>query len=485
MKSIISLIVFLIVCVIINSPITAQESGYEISVRIEQYDGDTAFLAYRRADKVYSRDTTALENGQFVFKGDEVLPTGVYLVLMPPDNKFFEFIVTPDEQHFSVETKAPDFFDHLTFKNAPDNDLLNEYQNYMNEKIAQANAIQEQIGNAQDESLKAKFQVQQERLMASVRDHQNEIRTKKPNSFTSKLIGAFQEPEVPEPPLLEDGTPDSRFQFQYYKSHFFDSFDFSEPGFVNTPYLKQKIDQYLDKLNAQRPDSLKVAVDYILQKAQMNEQVFRFTLPHILNKYYRPNIVGLDEVYVHVANKYYKTGRADWVSEDNLKKILDDAYMINNVLIGNPAPQVSCQLYDYDTESWTENLISLYDIQSKYTVVFLWKPGCPACKKMTEELKAFYEEWKEKGVEVYAISSAAMKDLEKAKNDIIEKDVSWITVADPKLKARALVKFYGTSLPKLYLLDKDKKILASRVGASQLEEIISKNEEEQDMNGSK
>jgi hypothetical protein len=57
--------------------------------------------------------------------------------------------------------------------------------------------------------------------------------------------------------------------------------------------------------------------------------------------------------------------------------------------------------------------------------------------------------------------------------------VNWITVADPYLKARALMKYYGTSLPKVYLLDKNKTIRASRVGASQLAEIIMKEQEKE------
>jgi hypothetical protein len=91
---------------------------------------------------------------------------------------------------------------------------------------------------------------------------------------------------------------------------------------------------------------------------------------------------------------------------------------------------------------------------------------------MTEDLKPFYDKWKGKGVEIFSISSANSTELDKAIEDIHEKNMPWIITADPYNRARALQHFYGTSLPKLYILDKDKKVIANRVGAAQLEQII-------------
>jgi thiol-disulfide isomerase/thioredoxin len=305
-----------------------------------------------------------------------------------------------------------------------------------------------------------------------VREHQNELKAKYPGSYVARLVAAFQEPEIPEAPLLPDGTPDKSFPFRYYRSHYWDGFDVADEVWINTPYLKDKIDRYLDKLTVQHPDSVISAVDVIMDRAVKSENNFKYILPYLLNKYYKPEIMGLDKAYVHLAEKYYKSGIADWVTEEQLKKITDDAFMINNVLLGNPAPNVKVQLYDPAKHEFTTELISPYDVEAEFTVVFLWKPGCGHCKKMTEELKPFYEKWKDKGVEIFSITSANHMDLEKALKDIKEKDMPWIITADPYQRARAMQNFYGTSLPKLYILNKDKKIMANRVGAQQLEQII-------------
>jgi len=457
---------------VISTSAQAQQPAHKIEVTINGYEGEQVFLGYRRADKTYSKDTTSLAKGKFTFEGPEPLPPGIYLVLMPPDNKWFEFVVTKTEQHFSVETTAPDFYKNLKFKGSKDNQLLLTYQRYMGEQVEVSKKIQEKMAAETSEDQKAVHQKQLEDLAKTVRAHQEKVIKDNPGTYTSKLILAFQEPDIPEPPKKADGTVDETFKFRYYRDHFWDGFDFSDEVFVNTPYLKEKMDRYLDKLTVQAPDSVAAAVDLILGKAQANKEVFRYCLPYLLNKYYTPEIMGLDAVYVHLSDKYYKTGKADWVSEESLKKITDDALMIRSVLIGKIAPDVKLQRFDPAEDKFTAELISPHDVQADYTVIFLWKPGCGHCKKMAEDLKVFYEEWKNKGVEIFSITSANQTELDKAVEDVHEKKMPWAIAADPYNRARALQHYYGTSLPKLYLLDKNKKVVANRVGVAQLPEII-------------
>ncbi|RME00268.1 MAG: DUF5106 domain-containing protein, partial [Bacteroidetes bacterium] len=448
-----------------------QQSGFHIEVQIDNWTGEQLYLGYRRGEKVYSRDTVPFAEGKAVFEGSEPLAPGIYLVLMPPDNKFFEFLVTTNEQHFSMKTAAPDFGGNLTFENAPENTLLKDYQLFMAKQVARSKELQQSIEAAPSPESKAMFQKQLEAVSEEVHARQRELMEQHPGTFAAKLVAAFKEPEFPPTP---PGQEEPLFRWQYYKKHYFDGFDFTEEAFANSPYLKEKIDYYLsDKMTVQVPDSVIQAVDVVLEKAQANEEVFKFVLPYLLNEYYTPKIMGLDAVFVHIAEKYYATGKATWISEDAKKKILDDAYMNKFVLIGNRAPNITVQQYDPETKSFPpDKLISLYDVDAEYTVIFLWKPGCGHCKHTTDELKPFYEEWHPKGVEIFSITSANHMELDKAISDVEYKKMPWIVTADPYMKARALIKFYGTTLPKLYILDRNKNIIASRVAVPQLGRII-------------
>ena len=450
----------------------AQAPAYQIDVTVDGYDGKEVFLGYRRADKTYSKDTTSLVDGKYTFEGQEPLPPGVYLVLMPPENKFFEFVVTKAEQKFSLQTVAPDFFKNLKVKGSKDNQLLLDYQRYMGEQVKESKAIQEKLAVETDAKKKDKLQEQLEEITRTVRKQQDKLVKDNPTTYTAKLIKAFQDPDIPEPPKNPDGSIDSTFKWRYYKAHYWDGFDFSDEIFVNTPYLKEKTDRYLDKMTILTPDSVIAAVDLMLGKAQANQEVYRYLLPYLLNKYYTPDIMGLDAVYVHLADNYYAAGKADWITEEGLKKIKDDALMMRNVLIGKQSPNIKVQRFDPLEDKFSSELISPYDVKADYTIIFIWKPGCGHCKHMTDELKPFYEEWKNKGVEIFSISSANHQELDEAVKDIHEKKMPWIITADPYLRARALQNYYGTSLPKLYVLDKDKKVVANRVGVKQLPDVI-------------
>ena len=459
----------------------AQEQGYHIEVQIENFEGDTVILGFRRAEKVYSKDTIGINaDGKFVFKGEEELPPGNYLVLLPPDNKFFDFVLMRGDQHFSTSTTAPDFFKNQKFKGSEENMLLYDYQAFMNDQIQLSKKIDEQLADsvAVTKAKKKKLEKQKKDVAEGVKAYQENILKKHPNTYVAKLIAAFKEVELPEDLKNAETEEGKKKAFQYYKDHYWDGFDLTDDTFVNSPYLKQKVDRYVDDLTMQKADSVIAAVNLILDRAAQNQEVFRFILPHLLNKYHKPKIMGLDKVYVHISDKYYKSGKADWVSEEVLKRITDDAYMIKGVLLGKQAPNVKVQLYDPAKEEFTTNLISPYDIKAEFTIIFLWKPGCGHCKAMTKELIPFYEKWKPKGIEIFSITSANHMDLKKAIKDIKEKEMPWIITADPYSRARALQHYYGVSLPKIYVLDKNKKIIANRVGVPQLEKIIEEHQVE-------
>ncbi len=476
------LIIFCILVFTFNSP--AQEQGYHIEVEIENYEGDTVFLGFRRGPKVYSKDTVAINaDGKFVFEGKEELQPGNYLILMPPDNKFFDFVLMRGDQHFSTSTKAPDFFKNQKFKGSKENSLLYDYQVFMNEQVQLSKKIDEELADSASltSAKRKKLERQKKDVTEGVKAYQEDIFKKHPGTYVAKLVAAFKETELPEHLKNNDSEEGKKLAFRYYKDHYWDGFDLSDDTFLNTPFLQQKVDRYMDELTMQVPDSVIASVDLILEKAEQNKGVFRFCLPHLLNKYHKPKIMGLDKAYVHISDKYYKSGKADWMSEEGLKRITDDAYMINGVLLGKQAPQVKVQKYDPATEEFTTNLISPYDLKSDFTIIFLWKPGCGHCKAMTKELIPFYEEWKDKGVEIFSITSANHMDLKKAIKDIKEKQMPWIITADPYSRALALQKYYGSSLPKLYVLDKDKKIIANRVGVPQLAKIIEEHQKKQEL----
>ncbi len=439
--------------------------GARIEITVRNYDEDHAILAFQYGNQVFSLDTIELASGHGILQLDSLLPAGSYFLLFPPDNQWVEFLVGYDGQQYKIQTVAPYFSDSLRIIGSPENDLFNYYRTFMRAHLDSAAHIQAQIAQAKEQFEINRLQDSLDALGRKVRHYQEALAKANNLLFAGKLIAALIEVEPPN-------SSDTMLAYYYMRNHYWDYFDFSEPGLVRTSVIADKLDFWLDELIPPTVDSVIAAVNQLLHKAQANEQMHRFVLTYLLNKYYRPPFMGLDAVFVYLVNEYYAKGKAPWIDEQTLRRLLTDAHMMQGVLIGQPAPDVAVQLFDKTQGTFTDSLIRLYDLQAPFIVVFIWKPGCPACRKTEDLLKQYYPQWKAMGGEVFSITSATYQELDKAVQDALEKDMPWIVSADPYLKARAMQKYYATTVPKLYLLDADKRIIANRVGPEQLDEFI-------------
>src|SRR5690606_18777355 len=82
------------------------QNAYEIDVQIRNATSDTIYLAYFYGDAQYIRDTAVSTEGNlYTFRGEEALPEGVYMFVMPPENSFFQVLIDED-QNFTMKTDA-------------------------------------------------------------------------------------------------------------------------------------------------------------------------------------------------------------------------------------------------------------------------------------------------------------------------------------------------------------------------------------------
>jgi thiol-disulfide isomerase/thioredoxin len=196
----------------------------------------------------------------------------------------------------------------------------------------------------------------------------------------------------------------------------------------------------------------------------------------------------MDKVFVKLVNLYYATGKVNWLNDEQLSKIIERAGELRYSMCGEIAHDIT--LPGTDLQTWH----SLHDIEAKYTLIVIWESTCGHCKKELPILQTIYEEWHDKGLEIYAIgndfeSGPWLEYLEDSEYS------DWIHVSDnPGINhqdsAMALI-YSGTtdllslnfrstfdifSTPKLFLLDEEKRILAKQLGALQVAEIIYRRE---------
>ncbi len=437
----------------------AQE-GYQIDVELDGFEGDSLYLGFYYGNNQYLKDTAVIENGKFTFAGEETLDQGVYMVVIPPDNRFFQ-IHLDDDQQFSIKTNAEDPSKFMKVKGSKDNTLLYEYLNYLGRQKPKAEALQAKI-QAGDQDAVAKM----EKINEEVSAFQRKLISEHPNSLTAAIVKANLPLDLPEYP---DTDPDAQMKkWRWMQKNYFNNIDLTDERMVRTPFLFERVDYYINKLQVQHPDTISNAIDVVLEKMRPAKETFKYYLIHFLNEYAGSKIVGMDAVYVHLVEEYYAKGDADWTEEKQLQKIIDNAKELKPLLIGKTAPDV--RLEDRNGKSY-----NLHDIDSEYTVLYFWRYDCGHCKKSTPHMKKFYDNFKDRGVKLVAVCVKFTKDIPDCWKYVDENEIGdWMHLVDPYHRSKFSQVYNIKTTPQVYILDKNKEIISKRIGAEQLEEVMDK-----------
>lgn len=439
---------------IIYAPTVNGQSGYEIEVTLKGLRDTSCVLGhynYSRSSFI-ARDTAQVDaQGKMVFRG-ESLPGGIYLVLLPGNAKWAELVYSGTETRFSLESDTVDIVGNMVVKGSKENQFFYEYQQTMAAKMEEISRLSQT--NPQDPQI-AKLRKDVETYRKTAIESNSDL-------FTSKFLKAIQAPEIPPAPKLPNGKEDSVWVFNYYKSHYWDDIDFNDDRLLRTPILQNKMDQYVKNLIVQHPDSLIKEAEALIARSQ-NKDFRYFLIRYFAAEYENPKAVGTEAVFVHMAEKYYLGGEIA-LSEDGRRRIAERITVLKPLLVGKKFPDLP--LWNPENQPFNVN-----DVKADYLVVFFYSPTCGHCKESAPKLLDFYEKFKMEGVKVVAIASENSE--EEWKKFISEQKTSPIINGfDYSGQIDFRSRFDVLTTPTVYILDKDKKILARKMPVEQLGDFL-------------
>ena len=115
-----------------------------------------------------------------------------------------------------------------------------------------------------------------------------------------------------------------------------------------------------------------------------NKDMFKYMLHHMTYASRYPDYVHGQSVCRFGQFILPNEGMVEWLSEEQLKKILDRADELKHTLCGNRPPNIT--LPDLNQDEW----VQLYDVEAKYTLIYrIWESTCGHCKKRCRSLSAF------------------------------------------------------------------------------------------------
>ena len=470
MKILLKKLPILLLLICSNIVIAQSKESFSIKGKIKGLKDTTVFLAhYFGYNQQVIKDTAKVDSqGNFHFEGNKNLPEGLYLVSLPK-GKYVDLIIGNSE--FSFETDTVNLINKMKITGSKENEVFFKFQQEMSAKFEEIKVLE--MERKMNGSILANGKIR--KIQDEIGKFQKDWLKANDGMFVTKLIKASQEPEIPpfSKPLLTkaDTTASYQYQFTYYKAHFWDNVDLSDDRMMRTPFLQRKLERYFDDLTVQTSDSISKEADFVLARAK-GRDVRRYVIYKVSSTYENPKILGTDGAFVHMAEKYYIGEPALW-DTSTVRKMKERITVLKPLLVGKTFPDM------FLTDTLGRE-IPIPKIVADYTVLFIYDPECGHCRESAPKLAKAYQTLKTKNVKVIAasIDRTPIKWKKFIKEFKLEELIHGIDIhKNPQSgKEEYYTDFKNTfdvyATPVVYVLDKDKKIIAKRLPVEQVEDFI-------------
>lgn len=444
--------------------------GYRIKVKITDVNvkDSLVFLAHYYAKTlptVYKIDSAKFDkDGVAVFERKEPVLGGIYMVMFNDQKTYFEFLMDNGIQ-MEVTTGIKDMPFNIKFKGSPENERFQQYVLYLRDFTAKHQMLMANLANVKTAEDSTAIRKKGMELTEALKLYRQDYIRKYPNTLLANIFSALFIPETPA-----QIAKDTLASFYFYKQHFWDGFDFTDDRLINTPIFEAKLEMFFSQIVAPLPDSVTQEADILLAKARGRKELFKYTLHWVTQFSQDSKVMGMDEVFVYMVEKYHMKGDAYWMSPDILAQYVDKAKKIAPNVLGNVAP-------DIKMVDWDNNPHALSDVNAKYTLLVFWAPDCGGCQREMPKIDSLYQAvLKDKGVKIFAVRTEGDETMWK---NYVEKHKlqHWLHVYDPGHKSnyKAQYDVYGT--PSIYLLDEKKIIIGKKLDHRTIAQVIEIEEE--------
>ena len=453
-----------------------QSQNFKVTLQTSQYKSGIAYLTYHMGKNLNVEDSAAVNSkGVAVFTGKKKLPPGIYALVLPGKSKSVDFLVDK-EQFITVKIDTTDLINKTVVTGSSANILLQQYQKAIAAKASILDAERKAYNSSTTKADSALHEMNYIKLNKELNNYRENIIKTQPTSMMAALLNAMKDPAIlNNKPITHN---DSLQNYYYYKAHYWDGVTFMDDRIIRTPFFLPRLEKYYAELVVADADSIIKEADYQLLLARSSPEMFKFLLNWLTDEYISPKYMGQDAVFVHLFERYHSKGISSWLNEKQMETINRRAYMLMANLIGTKAA-------DLEMLDTTGKPSPLYQVEADYTVVVFWDPTCGHCKEELPRIDSVYKaRWKAHDVKMYGVLSADSKEDLKPEwlKYIREHNLGeWVNVYQTKeietanyaAQKPGYRQLYDVTLtPTIYLLDKNKSIIAKKLTWQQLDELL-------------
>lgn len=435
----------------------AQLDSPEITINLSGAPAGKVILVGQYTDQQFQADTAQADaSGTVTFKREEPYRPGFYFAYFN-DGSAVQLLIDTD-QTFTLTSNKIDVPGQMKVAGSVDNQLLYEGLRFEESLGPDFSSIAQRLqsvrpGDPVYNSLQAERQALVDRRMA----YFEQVFEEHPNTFYTAYKRSGQNPKI-NTDLPEDE------QVAAYLEEFWDNVDFTDERLLRTPVIANKLERYIKELTPQNAEALIAASDNVLGRALGNDEYYQYIANWIALQYEpgQSQVMDAEAVHVHLIQNYFTRERAFWSDSMQVYGLQQRADQMAHSLIGQPGPDITVPGLDGQPKR-------LYDEDAPYVIVYMYNPDCEHCIEETPKLVSWYRQNRNRA-DVYAIAL----DTEPAKwqNFVNSYGLqNWTNVHDPT--NRSIFKtYYVDNTPELYVLNRDRKIIAKNLKPEQIDQAI-------------
>ena len=249
---------------------------------------------------------------------------------------------------------------------------------------------------------------------------------------------------------------------QAQSPHFWDGIEAFDGPTDENPILASQIDFYFDNMVSPLPDSIKLEINRLVELTDGNSALRDFILWHLLERYRHPEYMSQDQVFVFLYDEYFSKLEIKDLYSENLALIQEKAERLRRLALFHPAPAIHIEGIDLQT------------IESEYTVLFFYDHDCDLCRQEMQDLDSVCAIHPEITVLAIDMNFDSSRDssggfgIRPQGNGDLESPIQHRRIANPSELLLLSDAYDIETTPLLYILDRDKRIIAKKIQARQI-----------------
>jgi peroxiredoxin len=434
--------------------ISASSQGHYLFYKLNGAQADYVVLFNNRGENTKAIDTAyRQQSGGYAFMNIQKYPPGVYTVMFD-DSTYTELIF--NNESIVLESDYNDILLSMQVKSSLENKILFNYWKYaimvkdsINRNSFTLQRILQKNGgveNSKTEALRQEIDALQDRLFMNVKKSMELY----PNALAPKLLYSYQIPNYQRFLDNPDNLPYTD-EMEFYRYHFFDYIDFSDPRMLNTRVIYVAVSDYMKNFGSPASTSgYRAIIDEVMRLAKANPEVYHYCLYLFINNF--DNTIW-EDVFAYTVDTYVPQLNENYLQKE--KDILDyyrkKAIAIKKLKPGKEAP-------NFVLSDTSGQEINMHKVKAKAKMLVFYSSDCPHCEEAMPQLIEIYKQYKDMGVEFIGI--AIDDEREVWLKDLQRNQIPWISVSDLQGMMSPLIETYNIWMtPTMIILDKKNVIM--------------------------